>query len=143
MSSLNNHVSATVESLKMLNSRPGEFSKKMDSERWSSLAPFNISHSPDAKLRFQREVQKPFIEALVNNIEERLPNTGVFAEFDLLDPSKLPDTPEVAMDMSYGESEVHQLGEFYSVGDTSIVNAEDLKSEWLDLGVYILSTAHP
>ena len=70
MSTLDNHVSTTVESLKLLDSQSGEFSRKLDSDLLSLLSSFNISYSSVAKLRFKREIQKPCIDALIQNIQD-------------------------------------------------------------------------
>ena len=82
LSTLDTPVSTTVESLKLLDSQAGEFSRKLDSDL-SSLTPFSISYSPEAKLRFQMEIQKPFIAALTQNIQDQLPDTAQF----ILNPS--------------------------------------------------------
>ena len=52
---------------------------------------------------------------------------------------KLPDTVENLCNEKYGEAEVEELGEKYSVGESPIISCEDLKSEWLDFRIYMLS----
>ena len=70
MSTLDTRVSTTVESLKLLNNQAGEFSRKLDSDLLSSLSSSSILYSPEVKLRFQSEIQKPFVEALVQNVQD-------------------------------------------------------------------------
>ena len=71
MSTLDTRVSTTVESLKLLNNQAGEFSRKLDSDLSSvSSDSFSISYLSEAKLRFQSEIQKPFVEALVQNVQD-------------------------------------------------------------------------
>jgi hypothetical protein len=128
-----------VASLDSLNSHPGENFNQLDSDLTSTLAPYNISHSPEATRRFYDQIQRPFLNALIENIKERLPDTNMFSNFEIFNPLKLPDTVENMCKEKYGEAEVEELGEKYGVGESPIVSSDDLKSEWLDFRIYMLS----
>ena len=83
----------TIESLNTLSSNPesGDNFKKSDMDLESTLAPYNIHHSPEATSNFLNSIQKPFLKALIDNIKERLPDTNIFSHFDILNPLKLPN----------------------------------------------------
>ena len=40
---------------------------------------------------------------------------------------------------NYGEKEIEELAEHYGVGDSPLISSENLKSEWLDFRIYMLS----
>ena len=103
MSELHSHVQTTVASLDSLNSHPGENFNQLDSDLLSSLAPYNISYSHEATRRFLDQIQRPFLNALIENIKERLPDTNVFSNFEIFNPLKLPDTVENLCNAKYGE----------------------------------------
>ena len=63
------------------------------------------------------QIQRPFLNALIENIKERLPDTNVFSNFEIFNPLKLPDTVENLCNEKYGEAEVEELGEKYGVGE--------------------------
>ncbi len=71
LSQLNAHVSVTVQSLNELINHSGDNFSKLKSDIETKLSPYNITYSPEAESRFQNQIQKPFIKALVENIENR------------------------------------------------------------------------
>ena len=87
--------------------------------------------TPELKHQFDTRVYNPFIKALITHIKERLPDTGIFSAFSILDPSKLPSTAE-AVSLGYGDNHVETLEKQYGQGDHAIV-VDDLKAEWSDL----------
>ena len=97
----------------------------MDTDLESTLAPYNIHHSPEATSNFLNNIQKPFLKALIDNIKKRLPDTSIFSNFDILNPLKLPDTFEEMTTTKYGEREIERLGEHYGVGDAPLISADD------------------
>lgn len=72
MSQLNKHVSTTVESLNDLCNNPGagEYFRKLDSDLASTLAPYKIIHSLEMTTRFFDQIQRPFLQALIQDIKE-------------------------------------------------------------------------
>ena len=60
------------------------------------------------KHQFDTSVYTPFIKALITHIKEKLPDTGIFSAFSILDPNKLPSTAE-DVSLSYGEDHVQTL----------------------------------
>ena len=92
--------------------------------------------TPELKHQFDTRVYTPFIKALITHIKERLPDTGIFSAFSILDPSKLPSTAEEAISLRYGENHVETLEKQYGQGDHAIVT-DDLKAEWSDLRLYL------
>ena len=74
--------------------------------------------------------------ALIENINERLPNRDIFSNFDILDPLKLPATSQKMATENYGEKEIEKLAEHYGVGDSPLISPDNTKSEWLDFRIY-------
>ena len=141
MSELHKHVLKTVESLNSLISNPeaGDNLRRLETDLKSTLAPYSIHHSPEATSMFFNNIQKPFLNALVENIKERLPDTNIFSNFEILNPLKLPDTSEQMAITRYGEVEIEKLAEHYGLGGVPLISSDDLKSEWLDFRIYMLS----
>ena len=94
MSELHSHVQTTVDCINSLNSHPRENFNQLDSDLASALASYKIPHSPEAARRIFDLIQKPFLNALVENIKERLPDTDMFSNFEIFNPLKLPDRVE-------------------------------------------------
>ena len=99
-------VESTLLSLRLLLVSPGPQLVKLDSDLEGSLSQFAINVNADMKKQFQDKIHKPFIEALLNHIKERLPDTGIFTAFSVFDPKRLPATAERAALQKYGEIEV-------------------------------------
>ena len=104
----------------------------MNTDLKSTLAPYNILHSPEATTMFLKNIQKPFLMALIENINERLPNTDIFSHFDIINPLKLPVTSQEMATENYREKEIKELAEHDGVGDSPLISSDNLKSEWLD-----------
>ena len=81
LSTVHNLVSSTIENLQLLSNQAGVFARKLDSDLLSTLAPFDIRHSPDMKQRFQQHILQKFLGALDKNIKDRFPDTSVYANF--------------------------------------------------------------
>ena len=131
-------VKSTIQTLELLKEQNGVFTTQLDTDLSSSLAPFNIQHSSEKKERFQRCISEKFLHAMIENVKERFPDTGMYSNFEILNPVNLPQTAELGMKHKYGEKEVHKLGMFYGVGDTPLVDTEVLKVEWYDLRIYMI-----
>ena len=136
MSELHKHVAMTIDALTLLLTRDGIFLGKLDNDLSSSLSSFDITNGgPETKCRFQTQIRKPF---LIRNINERLPDTVIFANFEVLNPLKLPGITEEAAETHYGEVDVQKLGDHYGIGDAPIISSDDVFSEWLDLRLYLI-----
>ena len=79
LSALHGLVLAATQYLQQLVDKPGMCLTKLDSDLDSSLASLGISYSTESKGKFQRSIQNPFVTALIGNIIDRLPDTGIFA----------------------------------------------------------------
>lgn len=129
-----------MDGLNGLNSHSGENFSQLNSDLVSTLAPYNIPHSPyNIQGGFFYHTQKPFLHALVENIKKRLPDTDVFTNFEIFNPLKIPDTVENMCSKKYEEMQVEKLEEKYGLGDSPIISCDDLKLEWLDFRIYMLS----
>ena len=64
--------------------------------------------------------------ALIENVNEQLPDIKFFSNFDAL---RLPSTSDDLQQVNYGNEAIKELGKHY---DSPLVSSEDLKSEWID-----------
>lgn len=129
-------VTSTIEALELLCTSKGPRSNTLDFDLQNSLASCEVTVTPELKHQFDTRVYNPFIKALITHIKERLPDTGIFSAFPILDPSKLPSTAEEAVSLGYGDNHVETLKKQYGQGDHAIV-VDDLKAEWSDLQLYL------
>ena len=53
LSTLENLISSTLQSLELLADQSGVYAKKLDSDLLSTLAPFDLRHSPDLNKDFR------------------------------------------------------------------------------------------
>ena len=128
-------VSTTIHTLEMLRANPGFQLNKLDSDLQDSLAQSNISAAQESKQNFHQKIYIPFLNALISHIQERLPDTGVFAAFAILDPTRLPPTLEEALTQKYGDAEVDILQKQYGKGE--FVDEVTFKHEWNELRCYL------
>ena len=136
LSQLHMLVSSTIRTLKMHRTNPGFQLDKLDADLKESLSQSNISVTPDMKRQFHTQIFLPFIDALSTHIQERLPDTGVFAAFAVLDPSRLPTSVEEAVSQKYGDTKVDQIQQQYG-GENGVINGSTLKPEWNELRCYV------
>ena len=127
MSQLHLLVASTIEALELLCTSKGPRSNTLDFDLQTSLASCEVTVTPELKHQFDTRVYTPFIKALITHIKERLPDTGIFSAFSVLDPSKLPSTAEEAVSLGYGDNHVETLEKQYGQGDHAVV--DDLKAE--------------
>ena len=85
LSALHGLVQAATQYLQQLVDNPGLCLTKLNSDLDSSLASLGISYTTESKGKFQRSIRNPFVRALIDNINNRLPDTGGFASFIVLD----------------------------------------------------------
>ncbi|XP_078616902.1 zinc finger protein 862-like [Branchiostoma floridae x Branchiostoma japonicum] len=102
------------------------------------LEAFSISVSPAQKLKWQKEVREPFIDNLLENLQERFDSTELLSSFVVLDPSQMPqDMPE-----DHGCAKVLCLAAHYGGEVGGIVDQDALCHEWLNLREFIAQNRH-
>ena len=138
MSTVDSLLSSTIQSLQLLTTQSGCYSRQLDSDLLSSLAPFDIRHSPEMKRRFQQCIPQKFLNALIENIKNRFPDTKVYTKFEVLSPNKLSNTAEEAVGSKYGEQEVQEIGKHYGSRDSPSISSSDLVLEWPELRTYMI-----
>ena len=102
-------VSYTIEALELLCVSTGPRMNTLDADLENSLAPCEINVCPESKQQFQARVYVPYNKALFLHIKDRLPGTGIFAAFSILDPGKLPSSQEEMVSQECGEAHVDTL----------------------------------
>ena len=87
----------------------------------------SINVEGNVKERFDEEVRKPYLEKLIENMNEQFQAIGVVSAFSIFNPSELPlMQSEVA---HYGETELNILLSQYTDGPLQL-NCDDTLSEW-------------
>ena len=107
LSQLHGLVSSTVDGLKGLKTSNGVYLGKIETDITGSLSDFNISFTSNMKTLFRTSIYLPFLDSLIKHIQERLPDTSLFAAFSIFDTRTLPETALLAASQNYGSSEVH------------------------------------
>ena len=103
-----------------------------------------ISVSESEKQQFRKRVQYKFIDAVIDQINDRLPDCDELSAFSLLDPQKLPPcsgSEEInEAFQQWGNNHLVILEGTYGVGDNPDISKEALRSEWVSLKHMISST---
>ena len=103
-----------------------------------------ISVSESEKQHFRERVQYKFIDAVIDQINDRLPDCDELSAFSLLDPQKLPPcsgSEEInEAFQQWGNNHLVILEGMYGVGDNPDISKEVLRSEWVSLKHMISST---
>ena len=132
------HVLATVTKLKQLRENPGNYLKALDHELSTSLKDWDFNASDEAKASFKSSIQIPYVDALIDNINNRFGDAGLISAFSIFDPTKLPQSEEEAVEMNYGDDSLNTLIDHYGCGSCPLVSSEDTKSEWLLFVIYMI-----
>ena len=111
--------------------------QKLAGDLQGSLAQCGIAVSSNAERPFHEAIYTKFIDAVINHIQERLPDSDCFSAFSVLDPSKLPGSAADAAVARYGEVKVELLSKQYGIGDHPFIRADEVQNEWIHLRVYL------
>ena len=76
---------ATLEKLRQLRDTPGDYLKSLDSILKTTLKVWNINMSEAALVSFKCNIQKVYVDALLENITNRFPDAGIISAFSIFD----------------------------------------------------------
>ena len=76
------------------------------------------------KINFATKIKDPYLQSVVNNLDDRFPNTTLIAAFEIFSGTSLLQECKT---QGYGEEEVELLARQFN---PAVVNADDLLSEW-------------
>ena len=76
------------------------------------------------KINFATKIEDPYLQSVVNNLDDRFPNTTLIAAFEIFSGTSLL---QECKSPGYGEEEVELLARQFN---PAVVNADDLLSEW-------------
>ena len=93
---------------------------------------FNIQTTEAQKLNFVKQVQEKYIDALVTQLHNRLPDIRELEVFSILDPCKLPKKSDPHF-QQYGNRQLDESSAYYGTSDNTDVSRELLQSEWVAL----------
>ena len=83
---------------------------------------------------FLNQIQKPFIQNLCDNLQQRFPDVELLDAFSIFYPSKLPTTYDVAVHTRYGVEKIRILADHF----TSPVDLQALTLDWQSFRVYMM-----
>ena len=138
LSLIQSQILATLEKLRQLRDTPGDYLKSLDSILKTTLKDWNINMSEAALVSFKCNIQKVYVDVLLENITNRFPDAGIISAFSIFDPLKLPVSEERAQQERYGESSLNTLVELYGSGTSPIVSSVDAKNEWEVFVIYMI-----
>ena len=112
--------------------------KTLDHELSTSLKDWDFNASNEAKASFKSSIQIPYVDALIDNINNRFGDAGLLSAFSIFDPTKLPQSEEEAVETNYGDDNLDTLIDHYGCGSCPLISSEDTKSEWLLFVIYMI-----
>ena len=100
----------------------------MDEVISSDLKDFSIPVTSEQREQFKCAIQAKYVEAIIDQLNDRFPNSEILSAFSIFDPHSLPsDEDELA---TYGQLSVDILMRAYGDGPDAFVDAEQCISEW-------------
>ena len=96
-----------------------------------------INVTDGIKNQFETQVRKPYLEKLIENLNNRFPRVELLSAFSIFNPSELPES-ESELDL-YSETEIDCLLTHYSLGPLALI-PEDVKEEWKHFKVFLASS---
>ena len=109
-------VEAAKQSIEQYRDHLGPHMTTIESTITSDLKDFNIPITDSAKENFKTQVQVKYIEAVVNGLQDKFPNTPELEAFGIFDPQKCPSSEDELTD--YGQGKLRLLQEKYGAGDS-------------------------
>ena len=102
-----------------------------DSAIADELEQFHLAVSPERKEAFNKNVRQPFLDLLLQNLEDRFPQVGLLSAFSIFDPSEGVSSCTRASDIAAAcLDKVRILAKHYGTGENPIVNIDELYEEW-------------
>ena len=104
---------------------------KLDEDLDTSLHVLGITVTPTKKVNFQTHIQKKYVKALEEQLQNRFPNMELLDSFCIFNPSQLD---------ANALSRLQILIDHYGQGDTPLVEEDALRVEWELFRVLLGST---
>ena len=118
----------TIDAIKKYEDTPGPNLSKVDDVLATDLKDFQIVATDTQKEQFKSTIQKVYIKAIIEHLNNRFPNVEVLSAFSIFDAQSLPsDEEELA---SYGQDKLEVLLAHYGEGSDVDVDCEECRSEW-------------
>ena len=83
-------------------------------------------------------IQIPYVDALIDNINNTFGDAGLLSAFSIFDPTKLPQLEEEAVETNYGDDNIYTLIDHYGCGSCPLICSANTKSEWLLFVIYMI-----
>ena len=99
------------------------------------LSSYVTPPSQSQKDSFLNQIQKPFIQKLCDNLQQRFPDVELLDAFSIFDPSKLPPTYDIAVRTRYGMERVNVLADHFISLDP-----QALTLDWQSFRVYMMQS---
>ena len=111
--------------------------KAADSALANQLQSFGISVSPQQKEAFDRNVRQPFLQLLLENLEDRFPQVELLSAFGIFEPHQ-PTEEDKEKAAAESQENLAILASHYSTGDDAPVDSEELNKEWESFSVMMV-----
>ena len=132
LSLIRSQVSATLALLSAYEDNPTPSLSTLEADLSGSLQVLAITVTPLQKTQFASSVQKKYIKALKEHLDNRLPSTDLLDAFCIFDPAQRNED---------SISRLQVLIEQYCPSDPPFIAEDELKSEW-ELFRVLLSTTY-
>ena len=117
-------VDGTKAAITALVQRKGTYLSKLDI-KIKQLEDVGVQQPPERqKINLATKIEDPYLQSVVNNLDDRFPNTTLIAEFEIFSGTSLLQECKTP---GYGKGEVELLARQFN---PAVVNADDLLSEW-------------
>ena len=111
----------------------------------NDLQDYNIIVTETNKQQFREKVQHKFVDAVIDQLQERLPNCEELSAFTIFDPQKVPHQSEEGNPEAFqqwGTDQLAILERMYAEGMNPDICKEAIYSEWESLKQLFSSTYH-
>ena len=101
----------------------------------TELQSFNIRATTEAQEAFNKNVQQPFLQGLLQNLTDRFPNVELVSAFGIFDPSS-QSTTATSGDRAMPEV-LQTLLSHYATGDDTPLDVEVVTKEWESFSIMV------
>ena len=107
----------------------------------NELKEYTITVTDTNKQHFRERMQHKFVDAVIDQLRQRLPDCEELSAFTLLDPQKVPSqTEEKEAFQKWGTDQLAILECKYADGENPDISKEAVQSEWTSLKHMLSST---
>ena len=114
-------LSATLAVIQRYEESPSPSLLHLDSDLDTIFKDCDIQVGPTSKENFKANIQSKYIKAVLDHLQQRLPDVPLLDAFSIFDPAKLQDDHLARLQV---------MIDHYATSATPVVNEESLRTEW-------------